>query len=155
MAHAFKPSTVSLRAAWFTQGVPGQPGLHKEIQSGKQKENKRTTTIPSKPPPEPSHNLTYQKESIPWQPSRYNFRGIKMLFTANTNKTFLPEIWTQWAHWALSQGGSLLSHIIKNVFKNDFCAGQMAQQVKFLLLTHEELSTAPQNFPEPGVVINT
>ena len=49
VAHTFNPSTreteagesLSLRPAWSTEGVPGQPGLHREILSRKQT-NKKT-----------------------------------------------------------------------------------------------------------------
>jgi hypothetical protein len=49
VAHAFNPSTreaeaggfLSSRPAWSTEWVPGQPGLHRETLSGKQK-NKKT-----------------------------------------------------------------------------------------------------------------
>jgi hypothetical protein len=45
VAHAFNPSTweaeaggfLSSRLAWFTKLVPGQPGLHREILSQKNK----------------------------------------------------------------------------------------------------------------------
>ena len=45
--HAFNPKTqkaeaggsLSLKPAWFTEGVPGQPGLHRETLS--QKKNKK------------------------------------------------------------------------------------------------------------------
>jgi hypothetical protein len=48
VAHAFNPSTweaeagrfLSLRPAWSTKGVPGQPGLHRETLAGKT--NKQT-----------------------------------------------------------------------------------------------------------------
>jgi hypothetical protein len=47
--HAFNPSTweaeagrfLSLRPAWSTEGVPGQPGLHRETLSRKNKTNKQ------------------------------------------------------------------------------------------------------------------
>jgi hypothetical protein len=49
VAHAFNPSTweaeagefLSLRAAWSTEWVPGQPGLHKETLSQKSKKTKK------------------------------------------------------------------------------------------------------------------
>jgi hypothetical protein len=47
VAHAFNPSTREaeaggfLRPAWSTEWVPGEPGLHRETLSGK---NKTTTT---------------------------------------------------------------------------------------------------------------
>jgi hypothetical protein len=48
VAHAFNPSTweaeagrfLSLRPAWSTKGVPGQPGLYRETLSQKTKKNK-------------------------------------------------------------------------------------------------------------------
>ena len=48
VAHAFNPSTweaeagvfQSLRPAWSTEWVPGQPGLHRETLSRKTKQNK-------------------------------------------------------------------------------------------------------------------
>jgi hypothetical protein len=53
VAHAFNPSTreaeaggfLSLRPAWSTKGVPGQPGLYRETLSQKKnktKQNKQT-----------------------------------------------------------------------------------------------------------------
>jgi hypothetical protein len=51
----FNPSTqeaetgrsLSLRPAWFTERVPGQPGLHRETMSGNKQTNKQTTTTGS------------------------------------------------------------------------------------------------------------
>jgi hypothetical protein len=50
VVHAFNPSTweaeaggfLSLRPAWSTEWVPGQPGLHRETLSRKTKTNKQT-----------------------------------------------------------------------------------------------------------------
>jgi hypothetical protein len=50
VAHAFNPSTweaeaggfLSLRPAWSTEQVPGQPGLHRETLSGKNKKQNET-----------------------------------------------------------------------------------------------------------------
>jgi hypothetical protein len=49
MAHTFNPSTceaeaggfLSSRSAWSTEGVPEQPGLHRETLSGKTKKRKK------------------------------------------------------------------------------------------------------------------
>jgi hypothetical protein len=53
VAHAFSPSTweaeaeaeagrfLSSRPAWFTEWVPGQPGLHRETLSQKNKKRKK------------------------------------------------------------------------------------------------------------------
>jgi hypothetical protein len=49
MAHAFNPSTweaetgefLSLKPAWSTEWVPGQPGLHRETLSKKKKKKKK------------------------------------------------------------------------------------------------------------------
>jgi hypothetical protein len=49
VAHAFNPSTreaeaggfLSLRPAWSTEWVPGQPGLHRETLSRKNKQNNK------------------------------------------------------------------------------------------------------------------
>jgi hypothetical protein len=49
VAHAFNPSTweaeaggfLSLRPAWSTELVPGQPGLHRETLSRKNKKEKK------------------------------------------------------------------------------------------------------------------
>jgi hypothetical protein len=47
VVHAFNPSTwaggfLSLKAAWFTERAPGQPGLHRETLSRKNKNNNKT-----------------------------------------------------------------------------------------------------------------
>jgi hypothetical protein len=49
VAHAFNPSTweaeaggfLSSKPAWSTEGVPGQPGLHRETLSQKKKKKKK------------------------------------------------------------------------------------------------------------------
>ena len=56
VAHAFNPSTreaeaggfLSLRPAWSTKGVPGQPGLYRETLSKKKKKKKRMVLRASK-----------------------------------------------------------------------------------------------------------
>ena len=53
VAHAFNPSTQeaetsgsqSLRPAWSIEGVPGQPGLHRETMSQKKKKKKINNKI--------------------------------------------------------------------------------------------------------------
>jgi hypothetical protein len=55
VAHAFNPSTweaeaggfLSLRPAWSTKWVPGQPGLHRETLSQKTKTKKKTNPKPT------------------------------------------------------------------------------------------------------------
>jgi hypothetical protein len=53
VAHTFNPSTweakagkfLSLRSAWFTERVPGQPVLHRETLSQKNKNKTKTKNI--------------------------------------------------------------------------------------------------------------
>jgi hypothetical protein len=48
VAHAFNPTTqeaeagrsLSLRTAWSTEGIPGQPGIHRKVLSLKKKKGR-------------------------------------------------------------------------------------------------------------------
>jgi hypothetical protein len=66
VAHAFNPSTweadagrfLSLRPAWSTERVPGQPGLHRENLSRKTKNQNQNQN----PNPNPNHPKTQQQQ---------------------------------------------------------------------------------------------
>ena len=83
MAHTFNPSTweteadgfLSSRTAWYTEWVPGQPGLQKETLSRKTKQNKQTN----------------KKGSIYYQRKQFQFYQLHQSFLTSREPQTRPE----------------------------------------------------------------
>jgi len=128
LAHTFNPSTqeaeagepLSLRPAWSTRWVPGQPGLHTEIMSEKQNKTKQ-------PNKQPEENTTFYflyisfkrllgNPAVHIDPASFGYHFWVSKWSLCHSITCKPyNVWciqfciAQWLLWISAQGETIMS----------------------------------------------
>jgi hypothetical protein len=115
MAHTFDPSTweakagrfLSLRPAWSTEWVPGQPGLHRETLSWKTKQNKTK---------QDTHNLyIYNKPQLAQELVKY----LPSMLLESTSLSITPSyLLLCFIGAALPQGHIFMTHLTHGGFSS-------------------------------------